>query len=120
MRGDAMSYGRGLRRGAALSPAQFLRKANYYVVTQAQSVYFSVGGDVKEQKSAKKRCLSIAKALHSINKEKIFFALSCDLRLSLHVAVAQQQSLPSLSRIVQRSVHLAARLYSFASKFLVI
>ena len=41
---------------ATLSPAQFLRKANYYVVTQAQSVYFSVGGDVKEQKSAKKRC----------------------------------------------------------------
>ena len=71
---------------AEASPARkFLRKANYYVVTQAQSVYdilaYVAGvqrgarrcSDVKEQKSAKKTLSSIAKALHSINKEKILF-----------------------------------------------
>ena len=77
---------------AEASPARkFLRKANYYVVTQAQSVYdilaynaaprtspaYSAAprrcSDVKEQKSAKKTLSSIAKALHSINKEKILF-----------------------------------------------
>ena len=70
---------------AEASPARkFLRKANYYVVTQAQSVYdilayagvqrVAARSDVKEQKSAKKKTLSsIAKALHSINKEKILF-----------------------------------------------
>ena len=72
---------------AEASPARkFLRKANYYVVTQAQSVYdilayvagvqrrrAAAASDVKEQKSAKKTLSSIAKALHSINKEKILF-----------------------------------------------
>ena len=69
---------------AEASPARkFLRKANYYVVTQAQSVYDILAyvgvqrgaarSDVKEQKSAKKTLSSIAKALHSINKEKILF-----------------------------------------------
>ena len=76
---------------AEASPVRkFLRKANYYVVTQAQSVYdilaynaaprtspaYSAArrcSDVKEQKSAKKTLSSIAKALHSINKEKILF-----------------------------------------------
>ena len=78
---------------AEASPVRkFLRKANYYIVTQAQSVYdilaynaaaprtspaYSAAprrcSDVKEQKSAKKTLSSIAKALHSINKEKILF-----------------------------------------------
>ena len=70
---------------AEASPARkFLRKANYYVVTQAQSVYDILAYVAGVQRGAaavmsksrrvpKKTLSSIAKALHSINKEKILF-----------------------------------------------